>query len=266
MTSTAFIVARSALLGVGALAALHWRWLSLPVLFLLFISWLALPALTRWHWTRLCHIAGGLVATVAFVRFVVTDGVAGVVQGGQAATSRQAVSRLREILFAQDAVRRGGLNDIDGDGIGSATRLPHLAGAIPPKGAVRLTVLAPKYRNTQATPIGPASLIGAYLYIVCLPTQDGAFSALPTATVDADSAERRFLAYAWPADARLGIVEAFFIDEHERILVSKNRSKANGEPRYAGPNHPPPCTAALDPASDFRPWRGKKPRTKLPGI
>ena len=59
-----------------------------------------------------------------------------------------------------------------------------------------------------------------------------------------------------------GPMHAFAIDEHERILVFDNAGES-GQPRYASPNFPPPCDAALSGA--WKPWRGKKPRATLPG-
>jgi hypothetical protein len=63
-----------------------------------------------------------------------------------------------------------------------------------------------------------------------------------------------------------GLGRVYFVDEHEQILVSTNRG-ADGQSLWAGPDHCPPCDAALaDPTrSLFRAWRGKKPRPSLPG-
>ena len=77
--------------------------------------------------------------------------------------------------------------------------------------------------------------------------------------------ERAYVAYAWPSAAAVGMHDAFFIDEHERILVSTNLQGT--EPRYAGPNFPPPCDSALAESTrgDWTPWKGKAPREQLPG-
>ena len=98
--------------------------------------------------------------------------------------------------------------------------------------------------------------------MVCLPGAAGGLTARPTDPVNEELAERRFIAYAWPVAAGGGPMHAFAIDEHERILVFDNAGES-GQPRYASPNFPPPCDAALSGA--WKPWRGKKPRATLPG-
>jgi hypothetical protein len=81
--------------------------------------------------------------------------------------------------------------------------------------------------------------------------------------VDEEVAERRFVAYAWPAAPSGRIESAFFIDEHERILVSRNIEGT--DPHYVGADFPPPCEAALHDHSEWQPWMSKKPRATLPG-
>ena len=53
------------------------------------------------------------------------------------------------------------------------------------------------------------------------------------------------------------------MDEHERILESDNR--LGSELRLVGPSASPECKDALSHPELWRPWRGKKPRTTLPG-
>ena len=97
--------------------------------------------------------------------------------------------------------------------------------------------------------------------MVCLPAMAGGFSAQPGVAVDEESAERRFLAYAWPMGSR-GPKEVYAVDQHERILVSPNLNAK--ELRFVGPFHAPSCDAAVTDES-FSAWRGKAPRATLPG-
>jgi hypothetical protein len=80
----------------------------------------AAPA-QRWRYLLMLS-AAALLSTFAFVQFLRTKAIAGIVQGGTRATEGRAVSRLREILFAEDAVRRRPEPELDqdGDGVGSA--------------------------------------------------------------------------------------------------------------------------------------------------
>jgi hypothetical protein len=238
---------------------------SIPAVVIALLVFLALPSPTP-RWMRWAVIASGALAVAGAVRFVVTEAVPGMVQGGQSATARSAVSRLREIVFAEDAMRRHAHVDPDHDGVGSAAWLGELTGTIGMRGGARLEppILGLPHRPLVETRIGPAAESTGYLVIVCLPAQ-GKWTARPLDPVDEERAERAFVAYAWPTHKTVGMLDAYFIDEHERILVSKNLDGA--EPRYAGPNFPPPCDAALaEPTKrDWTPWKGKVPRRALPG-
>jgi hypothetical protein len=212
-------------------------------------------------------LAAGALALLGAVRFVVIEAVPGMVQGGKAATSRSAISRLREIVFAQDTLRKNALIDPDSDGIGSAAWLGELSGVIGLRGGAALEppILGQQHRTSVATAIGPAARGAGYLFIVCLPGIDGGWTSRPGAPVDAERAERSYVAYAWPESQSIGVQEAFFTDQHERILVSQNLE--GRELRYAGPNFPPACDAALaEPTRrEWTPWKGKQPRRHLPG-
>jgi hypothetical protein len=194
----------------------------------------------------------------------------GIVAGGQVATERSALWRLREIVRAQDAMRSLSHVDPDADRIGSAALVGELMGQLPLRGLRTLEppLLGRRFARLMDTPIGPAAVANAYLLIVCLPDAEGKLTARPGNTVDEEHAERRWVAYGWPmqADRGEGRGQAYFVDEHERILVTSNRD-ARGEPLWVGPNHPPGCDAALtDPTRAlFRVWEDKRPRESLPG-
>jgi hypothetical protein len=127
------------------------------------------------------------------------------------------------------------------------------------------------FRETVDTPTGPAAKVESYLYIVCLPTPDGRWTARVADPVDDERAERRFLAYAWPAEAHPGTNTAFFVDEHERILVLD--TPRGSPPPFLGAEHPPACedaTLSLAPSpppgsAAWKVWKNKQPRKSLPG-
>lgn len=212
-------------------------------------------------------VLAAIASVIAIVRFVATEALPGLVRSGQAASATTAVSRLREILFAEDVMRQKAWVDPDGDGVGSAGLIAELSAHRPLRGVRTLdpSPLDRRYWNEQETPIGPASAVGDYLFIVCLPAAGGGWTARPGEPVDEERAERNYVAYAWPAAAGFGTGHAFFLDAHERILVSDNRDGA--ELRYAGASFPPSCDAAVVNAArdGWRPWRDKKPRRELPG-
>jgi hypothetical protein len=209
------------------------------------------------------HVIAGVIAFGAIGRFLATDALAGIVQGGTSAAAQRAISRLREILFAEDGARKSASWDPDGDGIGSALFLGELTAEEGMRGNARLVpALLERYPKLEATSMGPALEIGGFWFAACLPTLTGGLSADPTARVDEELAERRYVVYAWPSGRAPGLERAYFIDEHERILSAPSRAD-----RRRGREHAPGCDDALvDPTrKDWRPWRGKKSRTALPG-
>jgi hypothetical protein len=247
-----------------SLAASFFSLLALPALVGTFIAFVAasrLPGARKRANYALLAVSGAL-SVFAFVRFLKTEAVAGIVQGGTRATEGRAVSRLREILFAEDVMRRHATWDPDGDGIGSAGLLGELTGELGVRGHLPLVPpLLEGIPRAQTTSLGPAHVVAGYYFAVCLPTRDGGFSALPEAAFDDEASERRFLAYAWPVAENLGLSYAFMLDEHENILQAEaKRGKRSG---FDAPR----CDDAVAPSSrqDWAPWQKKKPRERLPG-
>jgi hypothetical protein len=249
-----------------ALAALVFTKLALPAALFVLLSAVAAPELGPTARKRyfVGHVVAGVVALGAVGRFLATEAVAGIVQGGTSAAGGRAVSRLREILFVEDAARKNGAWDPDGDGIGSALFLGELTAQDGVRGGgVRLDPpLLERYAKTETTSMGPALEMGGFWFAVCLPTRAGALSSDPSSTVDDEHAERRYVAYAWPNGRAPGLERAYFIDEHERILSAPARPGLR-----TGSRNAPNCDDALRPPTqaDWRAWRGKKARTELPG-
>lgn len=254
----------SVLIFVLSVAAAFFPLVALPALvgtFLAFVAASRLPRARRKPNYALLSISA-VFAVIAFVRFLKTEAVAGIVQGGVRATEARAVSRLREILFAQDAMRRRAHWDHDDDGIGSAGLLGELTGEFGLRG--HLPLLPPLLEGiskSQTTSIGPSHIVAGYYFAVCLPTKDGGFSAKPGADFDDERSERRFLAYAWPVAANLGPSRAFVLDEHENIL------QAESAPGKRSGLDAPTCDDAVADATrhEWTPWQQKKPRETLPG-
>lgn len=245
-------------------------WLDKLALFIVVgvvISLAALPTLPKPE-KRIAlslHAVAGLATLVGLVRFIVVDAVPGVVEAGDRAANKQAVSKLRGLVVAQDVMRRFARIDPDGDGIGSAALLPELAGDVGLRGKEQLEapLLNRELQRMEETSLGPAAAGGAYLYLICLPKLGGGWTAKPGDAVDEEQAERRWVGYAWPSQRTHGLHESYFIDEHERILVFANNPQ--GEPKYLGAGSPPQCDAALVGDEPWLVWQGKRPRTHLPG-
>ncbi len=251
-----------------AAASVIWTKLAPAAGFLTLVAGLALPKLES-KARRLAHAGIGLAAVLStwgFFRFVIDEAIPGVIAGGQAAATKHGLAFARSLITAQDHVRRTAAHDPDGDGIGSALNLLELAGLRPLPDGSTLSPSPLFLRGDQlvSSPEGAMVRDGAYLYKLCLPLKDGSFATNPEASmIDAESAERRFLLYAWPSVFGAGgPKQCLFLDEHETILVLE--ADAEGRARYHGVANSPPCNAALT-SPDWTPWKEKKPKAALPG-
>jgi len=249
-----------------ALGALVFSKLALPAALFVLLSWLSLPREPKEHFRRhaYAHALGAVAAGAALVVFLVREAVPGIVQGGTSAAGGRAVSRLREILFAEDVARKKAAWDPDGDGVGSALLLGELTGEIGVRGGAWLQPqLLEGYPKLDETPAGPSLEIGGFWFMLCLPVTGGGFASDPKSHFDDELAERRFVVYAWPSGRAPGLPRAYFLDEHERILSAP----AHEGVRF-GTGHPPACDDALAASTrdDWRPWRGKTAREGLPGL
>lgn len=210
--------------------------------------------------------------SVGMARFIWGEALPGIAEERGRASGKRAVSFLREVLFAQDAARRYGMIDPDGDGVGSAGRLGELSGYSGARAGAKLNLppLDLRYAPRTLTRAGPATEQEGYLIIVCLPGRKTSWVTEPAAEVDDEQAETRWVAYAWPAAPNMEHETAYFIDEHERILESANLLQnvpGAQKLRLVGPGDAPECSDALDrtTAGNWKPWAGKKPRSTLPG-
>ena len=253
------------LAAAAALLSIYFTKLGLFAAVGTFVAWASLPRvpkaeLRRERWLLLVAALG---ATVGLLRFLVLEAIPGIVAGGNRFTEQRAISRLRELLFAEDTARRIAAHDPDRDHVGSAMLLGELTGELGLRRGNRLEVpLLEGFPKQVDTSIGPASEIGGYFVIVCLPQPGGGFTALPTAAVDDELAERRFIAYAWPSGTAPGLNNAVALDEHEHIALAP--AKAGLRYGFAAP---PSCDDSVAPETraTWMAWHHKQPRKTLPG-
>jgi hypothetical protein len=256
---------RTVLAAAAALASVYFTKLGLFAAVGVFVAWASLPRLPKAELRReraLLAIAA-LAATLGLFRFLVLEAIPGIVAGGNRFTEQRAISRLREVLFAEDTARRIASRDPDGDHVGSALLLAELTGELGVRRGNRLEVaLLEGYPPRIDTSAGPASEIGGYFLLVCLPKAGGGFTARPEDEVDEELAERRFIAYAWPSGTAPGLASAVALDEHEHISLAP--AKAGLRFGFAAP---PSCDDAVAPEtrSAWTAWRHKQPRQTLPG-
>lgn len=214
---------------------------------------------------RLAAMATSIVALIGLLRFTAQEALPGIVESGKRASGQRAVSHLRQLWFAEGVMREQAEIDPDNDGVGSAGLIEEVAGRANVRG--RFTpLLAPMAMARGATvvrvPGGPCLQLDGYCFLVCVPRLGGGWVSDPqeSSKIDEERAERRFVAYAWPAHAEAALSESFFIDEHENILVQRPTPGS----AYAG-QRSPSCEAALERPAEWARWRNKQPRETLPG-
>lgn len=216
--------------------------------------------------SRLAVVVAAVGCVVGLGRFAVSGAMLGIVESGHSAAAKSALYRLREVVIAEDVLRRMPRVDPDGDGVGGAALISSLMGAAPARAGASLetSLLNRAFHGIVPTDTGPAASVERYLVVVCLPKAGGGFTARPEDAVDEETAERRFVAYAWPSESAVGMGIAFFTDEHENIRMLE-AAKGHDLP-YVGAAHAPACDAALGADGlGWVPWKNKKPRERLPG-
>jgi hypothetical protein len=260
------------LAGILVLALASW-WLpklALPACFLVLLVALSLPRLKRPAlriWARTIIVLAGLLASGAFVGFVLHEAIPGVIAGGNQDTEKRAIALLRTIVVAEDKMREKALIDPDKDGIGSAGSLSELTGRVALRNGARVDILPLYVKPTQFVEATGVTLVshGAYLIKLCLPNRLHGFSAGEDVTeVDAEASETKFYAYAWPRSFGAGSPHTtYFIDAEERILV--HAPKGAMPVHYQGVNAGPECGAIDSSPDDWVAWKDKAARATLPG-
>src|SRR5260221_1742027 len=177
---TQAVLVRVGLVCVAAVLSLVVIKLSLFAAVATLLGYVSLPAepARRVRALKLALIASRPCATFGVFRFLVREAVPGMVEGGTSATEQRVVSRLREILFAEDALRRNQFVDPDGDHVGSAEFLGEMTGEIGLRGGAPMaTPVLQNFPKLVDTRLGPAAEVGGYLVTVCLPKPGGRFTA-----------------------------------------------------------------------------------------
>jgi hypothetical protein len=259
------LLVRAALVAAAAIASIYFTKLGLFAAVGTFIAWASLPKLPRAELRRerLLLMLAAFASLLGLCRFLVIEAIPGIVAGGNRFTEQRVISRLREILFAEDSARRIAAHDPDGDGVGSAALLGELTGELGLRRGNRLgRPLLESFPKQIDTALGPASEIGGYFLIVCLPKLGGGFTALPADAIDDEQAERRFIAYAWPNGNAPGLDHAVMLDEHENIALAPAKPGLR-----QGAAAPPACDDAVAESTrgEWKAWRQKNPRQTLPG-
>lgn len=216
-------------------------------------------------------LLGGLLLVGLVVFWIMRSMVPNIVGAGRRTSEEGAVSRLRELLWAEDMIRAANSIDRDGDGRGEYAFLGDLMG----QGEARLA--NPPLQPGRFRQVSPGVYRGeGYGFVVYLPTRGGGATLEGgAAMIDPARARDRWIAYAFPLEGPGAGRRLFFIDQDERICEADLRGGSD-----LGPAGIPPWNAALPPGAGlldaisacgpgadgrvFRPWRHKKARPPRP--
>jgi hypothetical protein len=208
--------------------------------------------------------AGGLLVTVASVRFVFVWMLPNLVGSGQHIAEEEGLSHLREIRWAEEEARRLRAKDVDHNGEFEYATLDELVELDhEPPLQLRPPPLSSSCFHLMSNE--PVYKCQGYRFAVYLPRKGGGFTAV-SSEVDPHAASRRFLAYAWPEEGRGSARRAFFIDERDRICewwIDAHQEISSPLPWNAGPLQGESCGQGGNGAA-WRSWRHKAalPSTK----
>lgn len=235
---------------LAGLSAL-WPPAALPAVVALVLLVVISSGAMRW----VAAVAGGLLVMVGGVRFIIEYVAPNVVIAGRRAAEDKAVSRLREIRWAQQRGREMGLAS-SGEGGGRYLFLREML-----QFSDQAPLLQGGFRAFAAEDGVPVYKRDGYLFAVFLPGQQGAWVDEGEALAVKPDAQR-WLAFAWPETEGAGS-RVFFIDHRERICETEGGFLGvQAAPR---PDEGPPFeTDDCGEAGLWRPWKGKKPLTGLP--
>ena len=233
------------------LAALSW-WklvLALPAFLVAAIAVVVFNGRLRHLAVVALVLAGG-----AFARFMVVDGAASIVAAGRRSTEEKALSRLREVAWAEERAKELGV--VPGGGY---LTLAELTGHIRGRRTDAAAALVAKDAFT-APERGPWLADGSR-FAVFLVDDAGVHAEGEGAA----SVAAHFLAYAWPADAKGGARRAFFVDADDRICEARVEAPVDGliDPFAAFEKRvfdAARCIGTSASGLSFKPWKHKQPR------
>ena len=195
-------------------------------------------------------------------KFIISDGMKGIVEAGYRATGKKALTSLREIRIAQDILRKKAYLDYDKDGIGESAHLSELMGLDKARGTIELPFAPLRNNFARLETVGDAQIgyRSGYYLMVCLPTADNGWTAHPSTLPDNEAAEANFRAYAWPAEPFKSTTTVYFINALEEISMFDNEDF-----QIVGLDKRPDCMSRESTELAWAAWRNKKPRSKPAG-
>ncbi len=251
-----------------SLALMGVFWPKLAILAFLVSAVVSIGVEGRPRWVALLAALLGLGGTA---RFLVVDGASAILLAGQRSAEERAVSRLREVHFAQLQARQRGIVPAAAQGPGQFLFLGELVGADRRRRGADTLPLLKTEDWTAPSPEAAAKGIyraDSYLYVVYLPDASG--GAVLEGGAPGPGADRGYVAYAWPTGAGGSGHRLFFIDQDERIcetFIPPSRTGLEALPNpfeaLASPDFSAARCAPKAGGHDWRPWKRKKVKKPL---
>jgi hypothetical protein len=237
-------------------AAVVFPVLVLPAVFAVLVALLRETG----HRRLLLGVVGGLLVTIAAIRFVFVWMLPNIVGSGQHIAEEQGLSHLREIRWAEVQARRLRAKDADGNGEFEYATLDELVEMQhdPPLRLQPPPLASSCLRKTEIGGAGAIYRCEGYLFALYLPRKGGGFTSL-SSEIDPSASSRRFIGYAWPEVSHGTGGRAFFIDERDRICESHlgpRREISSPFPWNAGPLEGDSCGRGGD-GTDWHAWRNR---------
>ena len=187
-------------------------------------------------------------------KFIISDGMKGIVEAGYRATGKKALTSLREIRIAQDILRKKAYLDHDKDGIGESAHLSELMGLDKARGTIELPFAPLRNNFSRLETIGDAQIgyRSGYYLMVCLPTSETEWTAHPKTLPNDELAEANFRAYAWPAEPFKSTTTVYFINALEEISTFENKDF-----QIVGLDKRPDCKSRDNTELAWSAWRNK---------
>ncbi len=165
-----------------------------------------------------------LMIVVSIIAIIAAIAIPNLLSAKKATNEGSAIASLRNLASVQVQCVNRTFIDADADGVGEYGFFGELSGATPA-------------RNNPGAPLIPPLLAGSFKqvnagiitrsgFLFCIYLPDVGGLGLPESianypTIDSDTAEQVWCAYAWPADVNAG-ASAFFINQAGEILRTQN--------------------------------------------
>ncbi len=183
-----------------------------------------------------------LMIVVSIISVIAAIAIPNLISAKKASNEGSAIATLRNLASVQVQCINRSFIDADGDGQGEYGFFGELSGITPARNNPGAPLVPPLLSGSFQGPAQGLVTRSGFIFCIYLPDNTGVGlpeTAANYASIDSDTAEQVWCAYAWPADAN-GNGSAFFINQSGEIMRTQNTVQ-----RYGGPLTQPNFDAAF---------------------